>query len=187
MPCANCRQLRPRPPGSLLKSWETASGWRKAACPIFQHAARLLLAALCALILPGCVTPKDAATRVGQTYVVTSNHCDFYSFGPAQATGPDFSLNTGQQVVMVSYEYGYSRVSIPGTSQTGYVPTEQIAPAPPPPPQPKAGSPTPAPAPAQRRRRADYESLPPIVPGEQVPLPELPETKPPPGSPPFRY
>ncbi len=32
---------------------------------------------------------------------------------------------------MLSYEYGYSHVAIQGTGQTGYVATEDLAPAPP--------------------------------------------------------
>ena len=149
----------------------------------------LLPAASAALILAGCLTPKDSAAHTGQPYIVTSDHCDFYSFGPAQAGGPDFALNRGQRVTMLSYQYGYSQVSISASGQGGWVPTERIAPAPPLAAQPSPTA-TPAPAPGSHRRHY-YPGIEPYTapPASQqrVPLPIFPETQPPPGSPPFRY
>ncbi|HEX4085638.1 MAG TPA: hypothetical protein VHY22_12050 [Chthoniobacteraceae bacterium] len=145
-----------------------------------MEAVRLPLLFPIALLLAGCATPKGAAYRTGQPYVVSANHCDFYSFGPAQAGGPDFSLSRGQQLTMLSYEYGYSKVSIAGTGQTGWLPTERISPAPHPA--------RPGPTPAARRRRL-FSAGPYTQPTgpQRVPLPAYPETQPPPGSPPFRY
>jgi hypothetical protein len=113
---------------------------------------------------------------------VNSQRTLFYSFGPAQATGPDFALYHGQLLKMLSYGYGYSHVAIQGTSQTGFVPTEDVAPAPPQP-RPAASASTPS---GHRHHTAD--SRPPTA-AEQsaIPLPEFPESKPPPGAPTFRY
>jgi hypothetical protein len=110
----------------------------------------------------------------------------FYSFGPAQATGPDFALSYGQRLTMLSYEYGYSHVAIQATGQTGYVPTEDVAPAPSPAQPGPAASPAPS---AHHRHGASTGSNRPPTPAEQsqIPLPDFPETQPPPGTPPFRY
>ena len=114
--------------------------------------------------------------------MVNSQRTLFYSFGPAQATGPDFALYHGQQVTMLSYDYGYSHIAIPATGQTGYVATEDLTPAPP---GPKPGpAQTASGATHHRHRKGDVAD-----PGGQgqIPLPEFPESEPPPGSPPFRY
>ena len=108
----------------------------------------------------------------------------FYSYGPAQASGPDFALDQGQRVNMLSYEYGYSHVAIQGTGQSGYVPTEDLVPAPP----TDQPSPTGSQAATRNHRQGANPSRPPTAEEQsQIPLPEFPESKPPPGSPPFRY
>ena len=108
----------------------------------------------------------------------------FYTFGPAQTTGADFALYHGQRLTMLSYEYGFSHVAIEGTGETGYVPTEDIAPAPPlPRPSPSA---FPSPSAALRQRGVDGRR-PTAAEQSRVPLPEFPETEPAPGSPTFRY
>jgi hypothetical protein len=105
----------------------------------------------------------------------------FYTWGPAQATGPDFALYHGQRLTMLSYDYGYSHVAVVGTNQSGYVPTEDLVPAP-------AASPSPSPSHSHHRHSASGDFRPPTAADQsQIPLPEFPESKPPPGAPPFRY
>jgi hypothetical protein len=136
------------------------------------------------MLLAGCASPGGAGAHAGQTYMVSAPRTLFYSFGPAQATGPDFALPHGQLLTMLSYEYGYSHVAIQGAGESGYVPTEDVSPA-----AASAARPAPAASPAARRRH----SLPNATNATNaniqppVPLPEFPETEPPPGTPPFRY
>jgi hypothetical protein len=134
---------------------------------------------LCAIIVAGCSTQSGPGAHAGDPYIVKVPRTLFYTYGPAQATGPDFALFKGQRLTMLSYEFGYSHVAIQGTGQTGYVPTEDLAPAP-----PSAGA-SPGPSPAVHRHR--WTPLPNAAQQPLVPLPEFPESKPPPGSPPFRY
>jgi hypothetical protein len=118
--------------------------------------------------------------------MVKSQRTAFYSIGPAQPAGPDFALSQGARVTMLSYDFGFSHVAVEGTGQTGYVATDDLAPAPP----------IPAPNPAallaasrSRHRHDDDDDSRPPTPEEesQIPLPEYPESKPPPGAPAFRY
>jgi hypothetical protein len=134
---------------------------------------------LCAILLAGCSAPAGAGSHAGEPYLVNSQRTLFYSFGPAQATGPDFALYHGQRLTMLNYAYGYSRVAIQGTGQSGYVPTEDVLPAPQP-------SPTASPSLAHTRRGSP--SRPPTAADQsQIPLPAFPESQPPPGAPAFRY
>jgi hypothetical protein len=149
--------------------------------PAPRVAAPLTLAA--AIFLAACSTPSGSPSHSGDPYIVKPKGTLFYSFGPAQTTGPDFGLPGGTRLTVLSYEFGYSHVAIPATDKTGFVPTEDLAPAPP---TPKpAASPTPASRMASRRHSAAVY-LPSNV-NDTAPLPELPDTKPPPGSPGFRY
>jgi hypothetical protein len=137
------------------------------------------------MMLPGCASPSGAGVHAGEPYIVNNHGALFYSYGASQASGPDFELGGGQQVTMLSYEYGYSHVAVAGTGQTGYVATEDLSHAPP---QPKA-SPTPSLLAAQTRRRHGGDGSRPPAPDEesQIPMPEFPESEPPPNAPPFRY
>ncbi len=109
----------------------------------------------------------------------------FYSYGPAQSSGPDLALDHGVRVTMLSYEYGFSHVAIQSTGQAGYLPTEDLAPAPP---LPKSSPSVSSAASHSRHRHGGQNSLPPTAGEEgQIPLPEFPESKPPPGAPAFRY
>jgi hypothetical protein len=131
------------------------------------------------MLLAGCSGPAGPGTHAGDAYIVKSQRTLFYTFGPAQATGADFALTHGARVTMLSYDYGYSQIAIQGTGQTGYVPTEDLAPAPP--------LPKPSPTPAHHRYD-DAEFRSPSGDGQpRIPLPEFPETMPPPGAPAFRY
>jgi hypothetical protein len=117
--------------------------------------------------------------------MVKTQRTAFYTFGPAQASGPDFALSHGARVTMLSYEYGYSHVAVEGTGQTGYVATDDLAPAPP------MATPAPSTLLAASRTRhrhgGDYSQPPTPEDESQIPLPEFPESKPPPGAPAFRY
>jgi hypothetical protein len=132
------------------------------------------------MMLAGCAAQSGAGVHAGDAYIVNSPRSLFYSYGPAQASGPDFALSHGTLLTMLSYEYGYSHVAVAATGQTGYVPTDDLAPA------PKA-SPTPSLLALQSRHRRD-DSRPPTPEEEsQIPLPEFPQSEPPPNAPPFRY
>jgi hypothetical protein len=137
------------------------------------------------MMLAGCAMPSGAGVHAGEPYVVKPQSTLFYSYGPAQASGPDFALGHGQQVTMLSYEFGYSHIAVAATGQTGYVATGDLTPGPA---QPKAGATPSLLASQTRRRRAGYDSRPPTPEEEsQIPLPEFPESEPPPNAPPFRY
>lgn len=119
--------------------------------------------------------------------MVNAQRTQFYRYGPAQGTGPDAVLYKGQKLTMLSYQFGYCHVAT-DDGQSGYVATEDVIAAPP---EPK---PLPAPAPAfskkntaQNRRSKSAGRRPTREEEARVPLPELPETKPPPGAPGFRY
>lgn len=146
------------------------------------HSAGLLL---CAILLAACAAPSGPGSHAGQPYLVNSQRTLFYSFGPSQSNGPDFALYHGERVTMLSYQYGYSHIVVEGTGQSGYVATEDLTPAPP---APKA-SPTPLSSSRSRHHHASsLDSLPPTPADEaKVPLPEFPESEPPPGAPRFRY
>ena len=140
---------------------------------VFTSAALLLLA--------GCSTTGPGA-RAGEPYIVNSHGTLFYSFGPVQAAGPDFSLPAGQRVTMLSYSYGYSHV-VTQSGRAGYVPTDDLQPAPPAP-SPKPGS---TPSATPHRRSTSIFRQPASADQSPVPLPEFPESKPPPNAPGFRY
>jgi hypothetical protein len=113
--------------------------------------------------------------------MVSAAHTPYYSFGPAQSTGPDSSLPRGTRLTMLSYEYGYSHIAIVGTGQAGYVPTDDVAPAPPLPRPPSL------PPPVRHRRIMEEAPYPPPPKEDTNELPVFQDTLPPPGAPPFRY
>jgi hypothetical protein len=113
--------------------------------------------------------------------MVKAPHTPFYSYGPAQPTGPDSSLTRGTLLTMLSYSYGFSHIAIAGTGQTGYVSTDDIGPAPP------APKPTPYPIPAHHQRIMEELPQPTPVHEDTLPLPVFQDSVPPPGAPPFRY
>ncbi|MEA3209575.1 MAG: hypothetical protein QOE70_2632 [Chthoniobacter sp.] len=90
----------------------------------------LFCLAVCACaLLPGCDTSSTQAPASGR-YVVSAPKSQFYKYGPAQPFGADFALPRGQRVTMVERAFGFSRVTTED-GQTGYVPTDDLAPAPP--------------------------------------------------------
>jgi len=126
------------------------------------------------------MTPAGPGAHAGEAYLVKARRTPFYRFGPAQAGGPDFALSQGQRVTMLSYLFGYSHVAIEGAGQSGYVATEDLAPAP-----PRAAS---TPTVSHSRRSPSHAALTPPSAGQsQIPFPAFPESAPPPGAPTFRY
>jgi len=139
---------------------------------------------LCAtILLGGCSAPAGPGFHAGEAYLVNSQRTQFYSIGPAQVSGPDFALYHGQRLTMIDYAYGYSHVTVEATGQIGYVPTEDLAPAPPAP----HPSPSPSSGATAHRRNGNDGRAPTAAEQSKIPLPEFPESEPPPGSPPFRY
>jgi len=144
----------------------------------------VLLLLLCAIPLVGCTSAAGPGAHAGEPYIVNAQRTLFYTFGPAQAAGPDFALYHGQRVTMLSYDFGYSHVAIQGTGQSGYVPTEDLVPAPP----TDQPSPTGSQAATRNHRQGANPSRPPTAAEQsQIPLPDFPEAKPSPGTPTFRY
>ena len=90
-----------------------------------------------AMFAAGCSTTDSSSSPVGHFNVRVKT--PMFRYGPAQSFGPDFSLPPGQHVIMLSKEFGYSRV-MTDDGQSGYVATEDLVAAPPPPPPPKASS-----------------------------------------------
>lgn len=66
---------------------------------------------------------------VGDMIVVTE-YASFFRLGPQQAGGADRSLRTGERVMLLRKEFGYSRVQLED-DQVGYMANEDIQPAPP--------------------------------------------------------
>ncbi len=112
----------------------------------------------------GCATPKSAQPQTDH-YMVTAESTPFYRYGPAQGTGPDFMLVKDRRITMLKRSFGFCRVATE-KGQTGYVPTEDIAPAPPPPPPPKQ--------PKSRRRNPDDMDMYPPEPPQGLPDPAVP-------------
>jgi hypothetical protein len=137
----------------------------------------LLCAILCAALAAGCATNSGPGVHAGEPYVVTSDRALFYTFGPSQATGPDFALPKGTPLTMLSYQYGYSHVAIVGTDTSGYVGTDDVGPAP----RAPSASPTATPRRGSGSRPRDN------LDESQIPLPQFPESEPPSWAPPFRY
>ena len=102
--------------------------------------ATLVLALFLVLLLGGCSSSGSGTTPVGH-YLVRVPKTPMYRYGPAQSFGPDFSLAQGQHVIMLSREFGYSRV-MTDDGQSGYVATEDLAVAPPPPAPPPPKKPS---------------------------------------------
>ena len=116
----------------------------------------------------GCESAGQKGLPPAGRYVVSAAKTLFYHYGPAQASGPDLQLSKGQRVTVVKREFGYSRVVL-DDGQSGYVATEDIAPAP-----PEA-----APSPTPKSRRERPEPMSPRLPrgdfDKPLPLPETPK------------
>jgi hypothetical protein len=140
----------------------------------------------------GCTTPKGGGAS-NTSYMISSPKSEFYKYGPAQAFGPDLSLDRGQRVTMLQRQYGFSHVMLPdGTG--GYVPTEDLAVAPPLPPTPKpvlissANNANTKPSAHYTRRQSNVQPTgDPLFDINDVPSPTLPKDPEPAAKPTFRY
>lgn len=63
-------------------------------------------------------------------YLVIRGGAAFWTFGPQQTGGPDKRLDLGDQVAIVRWESGFSRVQLE-SGTTGFVANEDLAVAPP--------------------------------------------------------
>jgi hypothetical protein len=84
-------------------------------------------AGLALLALSGCTTAPEAH---GGRYVVSAPRSPFYKYGPAQAFGADFALERGKKVTVIENSFGFSKV-MTDDGQSGFMPTDDLAPAPP--------------------------------------------------------
>lgn len=139
-----------------------------------------LLAVLCGLMLgagflTGCATTPTFAPADAPEMAVFKDFTPFYTRGPQQIQGPDASLRTGDRVLLLRKEFGFSLVQLPD-GRSGYVPNENISV--PPAPSPQAAKPKPKPTPRPAPNPAP-EPLPDL---EEEVLPDfrvLPEEFPP--------
>jgi hypothetical protein len=152
------------------------------------HIRRAAWAVITALLVAGCETvPLEPSPNFTGDMAVAIDYAQFFKLGPQQAGGADFSLRTGERVMLQRKEFGYSRVQLEN-GLVGYMANEDITPAPP---EPK---PTPGQRKSGSRNRGssrsqpvtyedDFESLPipdlnlDILP-EDVPLEPLPDLLP---------
>lgn len=90
------------------------------------------LAGLAALLLAaGCETvPLEPSPDFTGDMVVSTDYAQFFRLGPQQAGGADFSLRTGERVMLQRKEFGYSRVQLEN-GLVGYMANEDIQAAPP--------------------------------------------------------
>jgi hypothetical protein len=129
-------------------------------------------------LMSGCAT--TASVPQGTPVAVVNDQAPFYKFGPAQAAGPDARLTKGQRGVVLSHEFGFSRVQL-DNGETGYVDSGDIAPAP----DEVPGSPSAegAPSPPQQTSGGENPPVQPTTPPPQgVKLPPSDEP-----APSFRY
>jgi hypothetical protein len=82
---------------------------------------------LAIVLLSGCA--KELAPP-GSRFQVSARSAQFYKYGPAQSFGADFVLPKGQRVIMLDRSFGFSRV-MTDDGITGWVASEELAPAPP--------------------------------------------------------
>lgn len=159
---------------------------------------RAVATALVLLVPAGCETvPMEPSPDFVPDMVVATDYAQFFKLGPQQAGGADFSLRTGETVMLQRKEFGYSRVQLEN-GLVGYMANEDITPAPPPekpkPGKRKRGSRSGSSVGSSRNQAAaepgDFEDLPlqdinlDIMP-EDVPLEPLPDLlpEPPPQAP----
>jgi hypothetical protein len=87
-----------------------------------------LLKLLLAMVLSACASAPTASKK--GSYVVTAPRTSFYRVSPLQPNGPDEVLPQGERVTMLKREFGYSQVSN-AAGRSGFVATDDLAPAPP--------------------------------------------------------
>ena len=114
---SKCSSENREPAGKNPRQWIRRIAWS--------------LVVMTALLNAGCSSsaPAPAPATGPVRYVVTADETAFYKYGPAQANGADMKLKRGREVVMLERHYGYSRVQT-DEGDSGYVPTDDIAPSP---------------------------------------------------------
>ena len=124
-------------PGHLSKLPQMPS---PSAAPYANHPPEMKFsAALCRraaallflLLAAGCETiPLEPSENFKGDMVVVTDYASFYRLGPQQAGGADRSLRTGDRVMLLRKQFGYSRVQL-DDNQVGYMANEDIQAAPP--------------------------------------------------------
>ena len=82
---------------------------------------------LAASLLAGCA---HELAPPGSRFLVSAQSSQFFKYGPAQSFGADFVLPKGQRVIMLQRSFGFSKV-MTEDGITGWVASEELAPAPP--------------------------------------------------------
>ena len=96
-----------------------------------SKAARLLSGLAAVLLVVACeTTPLQPSDNFVGDMVVVTDYAQFFRLGPQQAGGADFSLRTGERVMLQRKEFGYSRVQLEN-GLVGYMANEDITSAPP--------------------------------------------------------
>jgi hypothetical protein len=91
---------------------------------------RSAVAAVVLLVVAGCeTTPLEPSENFTGDMVVVTDYASFYRLGPQQAGGANRSLRTGDRVMLLRKEFGYSRVQLED-DQVGYMANEDIQSAP---------------------------------------------------------
>jgi len=93
--------------------------------------ARFLAGLAAVLLVAACeTTPLQPSDNFVGDMVVVTDYAQFFRLGPQQAGGADFSLRTGERVMLQRKEFGYSRVQLEN-GLVGYMANEDITSAPP--------------------------------------------------------
>jgi len=96
-----------------------------------SKAARFLAGLAAVLLVAACeTTPLQPSDNFVGDMVVVTDYAQFFRLGPQQAGGADFSLRTGERVMLQRKEFGYSRVQLEN-GLVGYMANEDITSAPP--------------------------------------------------------
>ncbi len=88
-----------------------------------------LVAVIAGLGLAGCEAVNFLPGEE-PIHLVVRGGAPFWTYGPQQAGGPDEKLDLGDQVAVVRWEYGFSRVQLE-SGATGYAANEDLELAPP--------------------------------------------------------
>ena len=96
-----------------------------------SKAARFFSGLAAVLLVVACeTTPLQPSDNFVGDMVVVTDYAQFFRLGPQQAGGADFSLRTGERVMLQRKEFGYSRVQLEN-GLVGYMANEDITSAPP--------------------------------------------------------
>jgi hypothetical protein len=71
----------------------------------------------------------STAKRDAKVYVVSAESAAFFRHGPQAGREPDKTLSKDTVVKLIRPSFGYSKVELASTGETGYVASEEIRPA----------------------------------------------------------